>query len=261
MILKFKDKTPDIHKNCFIAPNATVLGNVKLAEDSTVWYGAVLRGDGSKIIVGKGSNIQDNSVVHCDHDFPVVIGENVTVGHGAIIHGCTINNTVMVGMGATVLNGAVIGEGSIIGAGALVREGQIIPENSLVVGMPAKVIKETTEEQRKAILENAEHYIALGREHKYGELTVKGEGLFKKCFEQSDKKSQIVNSHLPFEDGYYVTERDVILMVRKPLVYVLTESGWENKQHMVDLWYDSMTDFADIPDDIAAVLRLDEYKI
>jgi len=166
MILKFKDKTPDIHESCFVAPNATVLGNVKLAENASVWYGAVLRGDGSEIIIGKNSNIQDNAVVHCDHDFPVIIGENVTVGHGAIIHGCTINNNVMVGMGATVLNGAVIGEGSIISAGALVREGQVIPENSLVVGMPAKVIKETTEEQRKAILENANHYAELGKEHK-----------------------------------------------------------------------------------------------
>lgn len=166
MIINFRNKTPDIHERCFVAPNATVLGSVKMDENATVWYGAVLRGDGSEIIIGKNSNIQDNATVHCDPDFPVVIGENVTVGHNAIIHGCTINNNVMVGMGATVLNGAVVGEGSIIGAGALVREGQIIPENSLVIGLPAKVVKETTEEQRKSILENAEHYVALGREHK-----------------------------------------------------------------------------------------------
>ena len=166
MILKFKDKIPAIHESCFTAENATILGGVKMAENASVWYGAVLRGDGSEIIIGRNSNIQDNAVVHCDRDFPVNIGENVTVGHGAIIHGCTIHNNVMIGMGATVLNGAVIGEGSIIGAGALVREGQIIPENSLVVGMPAKVIKETTEEQRAAILDNANHYAELSEEHR-----------------------------------------------------------------------------------------------
>lgn len=166
MILNFKNKIPSIHESCFIAQNATILGDVKMAENASVWYGAVLRGDGSEIIIGKNSNVQDNATVHCDPDFPVHIGENVTVGHNAIIHGCTINNNVMVGMGATVLNGAVIGEGSIIGAGALVREGQIIPENSLVIGLPAKVVKETTEEQHKAIIENANHYVELGREHK-----------------------------------------------------------------------------------------------
>lgn len=161
MILTFKDKTPSIDESCFAAPNATIIGAVTMAENATVWYGAVLRGDGSQIVIGKNSNVQDNATVHCDPDFPVVIGENVTVGHNAVIHGCTIEDNVMVGMSATVLNGAVVGAGSIVGAGALVREGQIIPPNSLVIGIPAKAVKETTEEQRKSILKNAEHYAEL----------------------------------------------------------------------------------------------------
>ena len=166
MILNFKNKIPTINESCFVAPNATIIGGVTMDENASVWYGAVLRGDGSEIIIGKNSNVQDNATVHCDPDFPVHIGENVTVGHNAVIHGCTIEDDVMIGMSATVLNGAVIGKGSIVGAGALVREGQIITENSLVIGIPAKVVKETTEEQRKAILENAMHYVALGSEHK-----------------------------------------------------------------------------------------------
>ena len=166
MILNFKNKIPTVNESCFVAPNATIIGGVTMDENASVWYGAVLRGDGSEIIIGKNSNVQDNATVHCDPDFPVHIGEKVTVGHNAVIHGCTIEGDVMIGMSATVLNGAVIGKGSIIGAGALVREGQIIPQNSLVIGIPAKVVKETTEEQRKAILENANHYVELGREHK-----------------------------------------------------------------------------------------------
>ena len=149
-----------------IFPGAQVIGDVEIGENCSIWHGAVIRGDVGPIRIGKNSNVQDNATVHCDPDFPVHIGENVTVGHNAVIHGCTIEDDVMIGMSATVLNGAVIGKGSIVGAGALVREGQIIPPNSLVIGLPAKVVKETTEEQRKAILENANHYVELGREHK-----------------------------------------------------------------------------------------------
>ena len=149
-----------------IFPGAQVIGDVEIGENCSIWHGAVIRGDVGPIRIGKNSNVQDNATVHCDPDFPVHIGENVTVGHNAVIHGCTIEDDVMIGMSATVLNGAVIGKGSIIGAGALVREGQIIPPNSLVIGLPAKVVKETTEEQRKAILENANHYVYLGKEHK-----------------------------------------------------------------------------------------------
>ena len=157
---------PQIHESAFVAKNATVIGDVTLCKNTNVWFGAVIRGDQEKIFVGKGSNIQDNAVVHVDSEFPVKIGENVTIGHGAIVHGCTIGNNVLIGMGATILNGAVIGDNCIVGAGALVTQNKNIPENSMVVGCPAKVIKEVTEDDIKATKHNAEKYIAEGEEYK-----------------------------------------------------------------------------------------------
>jgi len=166
MIRHFEDKSLNIHESAFVAENAAVIGDVTLMEGATVWYGAVLRGDSEKIVIGKGSNVQDCAVVHCDAGHPTVLGENVTVGHSAIVHGAQVGNNVLIGMHATVLNGAVIGEGSIIGAGALVREGQVIPPRSVVVGMPAKVIKEATDAQIEGTIENARHYIELGSRYK-----------------------------------------------------------------------------------------------
>ena len=155
-----------VHPSAFVAKNATVLGDVTLCRDVNVWFGAVIRGDMDSVCIGKGSNVQDNAVVHVDAGFPVKIGENVTVGHGAIIHGCTIGNNVLVGMGAVVLNGAVIGDNCIIGAGATVTQNKVIPEGSLLVGCPAKVVRNVTDEDIKSTLENAERYVAEGQESK-----------------------------------------------------------------------------------------------
>ena len=166
MIRSFEDKNPNVHESAFVAETAAVIGNVTLMEDANVWYGAVLRGDSDKIVIGKGSNVQDCAVIHVDSGFPALLGENVTVGHSAIIHGAQIGDNVLVGMHAIVLNGAVVGEGSIIGAGALVREGQVIPPRSVVIGMPGKVLKEATDEQVEGNIENARHYVELGKKYK-----------------------------------------------------------------------------------------------
>ena len=166
MIRKFEDKTPNIHESAFVAENAAVIGDVTLMEEATVWYGAVLRGDSEKIVIGKGSNVQDCAVVHCDEGHPTVLGEHVTVGHSAIVHGAQVGDNVLIGMHATLLNGCVIGEGSIIGAGALVREGQVIPPRSVVVGMPGKVLKEATDAQVEGSIKNARHYVELGKKYK-----------------------------------------------------------------------------------------------
>ena len=128
----------------FIAPNATVVGDVELAESVTVWYQAVIRGDSNTVKVGARTNIQDGTVIHVDHDAPVEIAENVTVGHQCMLHGCTIEKGALIGMGSTILNHAVIGENSLIGAGSLVTEGKVIPPNVLAFGRPAKVIRPLT---------------------------------------------------------------------------------------------------------------------
>ncbi len=152
----------------FIAENATVIGDVTLADDVNIWFGAVIRGDKDRVTVGAGSNIQDNAVVHTTATFPVSIGAEVSVGHGAILHGCTIRDQVLVGMGAIVLNGAVVGEGSIIGAGAVVTEGKEIPPHSLVLGVPGRVVRETTPDQQEGILRNARDYVRLAGRYRLG---------------------------------------------------------------------------------------------
>ncbi len=154
----------------YIAPNATIIGDVVLGEDCSVWFGAVLRGDNDRITVGRGTNIQDLTVVHVDKGVPVNIGEFVTIGHRAIIHGCTIGDYTLIGMGAIVMNNARIGKYCIIGAGALVPENMIIPDFSLVVGTPAKFIKELSEEKREANKRSAEHYIRQGMRYRQGEI-------------------------------------------------------------------------------------------
>ncbi|MDD1682724.1 MAG: gamma carbonic anhydrase family protein [Methanoregula sp.] len=149
----------------FIAGNATVTGNVTIGEQVGIWFGAVVRGDRDRIIIGDRSNIQDNCVVHTSKDFPVTLGMDVSVGHGAILHGCIIADQVLVGMGAIVLNGARIGKGSVIGAGAVIREGADIPEGSVVVGVPGKVIKQADAAQQQHILNNAATYVRLAGEY------------------------------------------------------------------------------------------------
>lgn len=134
----------------------------------SIWFGAVVRADRDRITVGAGSNIQDNAVVHTTISFPVSIGAEVSVGHGAILHGCTIRDQVLIGMGAIVLNGAVVGEGSIIGAGAVVTEGKEIPPHSLVLGVPGKVVRETTPQQQENIARNAREYVKLAERYRHG---------------------------------------------------------------------------------------------
>ena len=152
-------------RRVFIAPNATVIGNANLGDDVSVWFGAVIRADGDKIIIGNRTNIQDNSVIHVDPGFPVTIGHNCIIGHLAIVHGATLGNHVLVGMHSTILNGAEIGDFCIIGANALITSGTKIPPYSLVMGSPAKVVKQLIEEQIDSIKRNAESYVVLKDEY------------------------------------------------------------------------------------------------
>ncbi len=152
-------------KPLFVASNATVIGDVTLGNGVGIWFGAVIRADKDRIIIGDRSNIQDNCVVHTSKGYPVTLGCDVSVGHGAILHGCTIGDQVLVGMGAIVLNGATVKTGTMIGAGAVITEGMQVPENSVVVGVPGKVIKQTTDAQRQHIMNNARSYVELAGEY------------------------------------------------------------------------------------------------
>ena len=156
---------PSIDPAAFVAETAVVAGNVRLEAGSSVWYGAVLRGDEASITVSKNANIQDGAVVHSDRGEDVLIGEGVTIGHGAIVHGCTIGKYSMVGMGAIILSKAQVGEHCIIGAGAVVKEGDVIPDGSMVVGVPGKIIKQLTPEQMKYMEDNCEEYVKLARRY------------------------------------------------------------------------------------------------
>ena len=149
-----------------ICPGAQVFGDVELGENVSVWHGAVIRGDTDSITIGDNSNVQDNCVVHCTKGFPVEIGKNVSVGHGAVVHGCRLDDNVLIGMNATVLNGAHTGKNSIVGAGAVVSEGKEFPEGSLILGVPAKAIKEVTPEQIELIQNNADNYVKLSKKYK-----------------------------------------------------------------------------------------------
>ncbi len=142
----------------FIAPSADVIGRVELGKDVSVWFGAVLRGDIEPITIGPGSNVQDNSVLHTDEGFPLTVGRNVVVGHSVILHGCAIGDNVLIGMGATIMNGVTIGDNCVIGAGALIPEGKQIPANSLVVGMPGKIIRTLTDEEAATLTAGAKSY-------------------------------------------------------------------------------------------------------
>jgi carbonic anhydrase/acetyltransferase-like protein (isoleucine patch superfamily) len=146
-------------EECFIAGNATVIGSVVLHKQASVWYNAVVRGDSEIITIGERTNIQDAAVLHADPGFPLTLGENVSVGHQAMLHGCSVGDGSLVGIGAIVLNGAVIGRGCLIGAGALITEGKSFPEGVLVLGSPAKVLRELTPEEKAGLLENADIYV------------------------------------------------------------------------------------------------------
>ena len=152
----------------WIAPDAQVIGRVRLGVDASVWFGVVLRGDNEEIFIGPGSNVQDNSVLHTDPGFPVSIGENCTIGHRAILHGCTIGDNSLIGMGATLLNGAKIGRNCLVGANALVTEGKSFPDNSLIVGSPAKLMRELEPDAAAQLAESAARYVANWRRYVKG---------------------------------------------------------------------------------------------
>lgn len=159
-VLAAAGRIPDIHSSAFLAAGARVIGAVTLGEGASVWYNAVLRGDSDSITVGAGSNLQDNVSVHVDAGHPVVIGRDVSVGHNAVVHGCTIGDGSLIGMGSVVLSGAVIGEGCLVAAGAVVLEGTVVPPGSLVAGVPAKVRRELTANEGASLLQNAQTYRA-----------------------------------------------------------------------------------------------------
>ena len=154
-------RQPAIHPTAFIAPNATLLGDVTVGEDASIWYNSVLRGDINRIVVGRGSNVQDGSVLHLSAEYSCLIGDYVTVGHMAMLHACTIGDECLIGMGAIILDGAEIGARSIVGAGALVTQGKIIPPGSMVLGSPAKVVRELTAEEQAGLRGWAERYVKL----------------------------------------------------------------------------------------------------
>jgi carbonic anhydrase/acetyltransferase-like protein (isoleucine patch superfamily) len=165
MLISLEDRRPRVAGSAWVAPNATVVGDVLLAEEVGVWYSATIRGDVERIEVGARSNVQDGSVLHADPGFPVNVGMGVTIGHNATVHGCTIGDDVLIGMGATVLNGATIGAGSLVAAGTVVLAGTEIPPGTLVAGLPGKVRRELTDEELASIRVNAQVYVELRAQH------------------------------------------------------------------------------------------------
>lgn len=161
----FDGHEPNIAPGAWVAPNATLVGRVTIDSGASVFFGAVLRGDVNSITLGEGSNIQDNVAVHCDTDAPTVIGRGVSIGHAAVVHGCTIGDDCLIGMNATVLSGAIIGNESLVAAGTVVLEGTVIPPRSLVAGVPGKVRRELSDDEVAAIRHNATHYRELSVQH------------------------------------------------------------------------------------------------
>ena len=166
MIIKLGNTSPIIDESAWVADNAAVVGEVEMGENSSVWYSASVRADEGFIKIGKNSNIQDNTVIHVTPGYPVTVGDNTTVGHNVILHGCTVGENVVIGMGAIILNGAKIGDNVIIGAGALVTEGKEIPSNSLAFGSPAKVMRELKPEEVESNKKNTMEYVELAKRHK-----------------------------------------------------------------------------------------------
>ena len=166
MIYDLEKNVPEISADSWVAPNAIIIGKVKLEKNSSIWFNAVLRGDIEKIVIGENSNIQDGSVLHTDPGCPLTVGKGVTVGHMVMLHGCEIFNDTLVGIGSTILNKAKIGKNCIIGANTLVTENKVIPDNSLVLGSPGKVIRKVTDDEIKVICENAKHYVKNSKRYK-----------------------------------------------------------------------------------------------
>ncbi len=166
MLIPFKDNLPQVNDSNFIAETASVIGRITLGEDANIWFGAVLRGDVEPISIGARTNVQDNAVVHASSGFKTVIGSDVTIGHNAIVHACTIGDKVLVGMGAIILDGAIIGEETIIGAGALIPPGKIIPPRSMVMGSPGKVVRTLSDSEVAGLKASARQYVSYAQEYK-----------------------------------------------------------------------------------------------
>lgn len=166
MKLQFNGVAPSINENAYVSESVDIIGDVKVEENVSIWFGARLRADMNKIVIGANSNIQENAVVHVDIESSVIIGENVTIGHSAIIHGCNISNNVLVGMGSIILNNAKISKNSIVGAGALVTQGKEFEEGVLILGNPAKAVRKLSEEEIKSIKRSADNYVALSKKYK-----------------------------------------------------------------------------------------------
>ena len=167
-IYELDGHAPQMADSAWVADSAQVIGDVTLAEDVSIWFGSVLRGDTSNLRIGAGTNIQDGSVLHADPGKPLVVGERVTVGHQVMLHGCTIGDESLIGIGAVVLNGAKIGRNCLVGAGALVTEGKEFPDGSMIIGSPAKAVRELSPEQIEGLRQSAQHYIDNARRYKSG---------------------------------------------------------------------------------------------
>ena len=165
-IYEIDGRIPSLADSVYVADAATVIGNATLCEDVSVWSSAVIRADNETVFIGTGTNIQEGAVLHADPDFPLKVGKKVTVGHQAMLHGCTIEDGALIGIQAVVLNGAVIGKNCLVGAGALVTEGKVFPDNSLILGSPAKVIREVSEEQLRIMQRDTWDYVLRGRRYK-----------------------------------------------------------------------------------------------
>ena len=166
MIYDLEKNVPEISADSWVAPNAIIIGKVKLEKNSSIWFNAVLRGDIEKIVIGENSNIQDGSVLHTDPGYPLTVGKGVTVGHMVMLHGCEISDDTLIGIGSAILNKAKIGKNCIIGANTLVTENKVIPDNSLVLGCPGKVVRKVTDDEIKVIRENAKHYVTNSKRYK-----------------------------------------------------------------------------------------------
>ena len=163
MLIEYEGITPDVHSSVFVAPGAMIIGDVTIGEESSIWFNSVLRGDLEPIRIGCRTNVQDGAVIHMDKEIPCIIGDDVTIGHGAILHSCTIGNEALIGMGAILLTGSVIGERAIVAAGTLVREGQEIPPGTVAMGVPAKVRREATEAELERVRHGKDDYVLRGK--------------------------------------------------------------------------------------------------
>jgi carbonic anhydrase/acetyltransferase-like protein (isoleucine patch superfamily) len=167
MLYSLDGKTPKTHgDDYYVAPTAAVIGDVTLKKDASVWFGSTLRGDNDSIVIGEGSSVQDGCVLHTDPGFPLTLGDHVSIGHMVMLHGCTIGDGTLVGIGSVILNGATIGRNCLIGAKSMITEGKTIPDNSVVIGSPGRVVRQTTERDLEVIARAAPHYVARYREYK-----------------------------------------------------------------------------------------------